>query len=48
MLDSFLRYLNLYRRKIKYKKVSYSLNAVDLVVDYIFKNKNNALNKIKL
>ena len=41
MLDSFLRYLNLYRRKIKYKKVSYSLNAVDLVVDYIFKNKNN-------
>jgi hypothetical protein len=41
MLNSFLRYLNLYRRKIKYKKISYSLNAVDLIVDYIFKNKNN-------
>ena len=41
MLNSFLRYLNLYRRKIRYKKISYSLNAVDLIVDYIFKNKNN-------
>jgi len=41
MLESFLRYLNLYRRKYKYKKVSYSLNAVDLIIDYIFKNKNN-------
>ena len=41
MLKSFLRYLNLYRRKYKYKKISYSLNAVDLIVDYIFKNKNN-------
>jgi len=41
MFDSFLRYLNLYRRKIKYKKISYSLNAVDLIVDYIFKNKND-------
>ena len=41
MFDSLLRYLNLYRRKIKYKKISYSLNAVDLIVDYIFKNKND-------
>jgi len=41
MLKSFLRYLNLYRRKYKYKKISYSLNAVDLIIDYIFKNKNN-------
>jgi len=41
MLESFLRYLNLYRRKYKYKKISYSLNAVDLIIDYIFKNKNN-------
>jgi hypothetical protein len=41
MLNSFLRNLNLYRRKIKYKKISYSLNAVDLIVDYIFKNKND-------
>lgn len=41
MLESFLRYLNLYRRKYKYKKISYSFNAVDLIIDYIFKNKNN-------
>ena len=41
MFESFLRYLNLYRRKYKYKKISYSLNAVDLIIDYIFKNKNN-------
>ena len=41
MLKSFLRYLNLCRRKYKYKKISYSLNAVDLIIDYIFKNKNN-------
>lgn len=41
MLESFLRYLNLYRRKYKYKKISYSSNAVDLIIDYIFKNKNN-------
>jgi hypothetical protein len=32
MLESFLRYLNLYRRKYKYKKISYSLNAVDLIM----------------
>ena len=41
MLKSFLRYLNLCSRKYKYKKISYSLNAVDLIIDYIFKNKNN-------
>ena len=41
MFESFLRYLNLYRRKYKYKKISYSLNAVDLIVNYIFKSKNN-------
>ena len=41
MFKSFLGYLNLYRRKYKYKKISYSLNAIDLIIDYIFKNKNN-------
>ena len=41
MFENFLRYLNLYRRKFKYKKISYSFNAVDLIIDYIFKNKNN-------
>ena len=39
MIDNFLNFLSLVKRKIKYKKVSYSFNAVDLIVNYIFKNK---------
>ena len=45
MLESFLRYLNLYRRKYKYKKISYSLNAVDLNMKYL-EFKNNVLQRI--
>jgi len=45
MLESFLRYLNLYRRKYKYKKISYSLNAVDLNMKYL-EFKNNDLQRI--
>ena len=41
MFGNFLKYLNLYRRKIKYIKTSYSLNAVDLIINYIFKKKHN-------
>lgn len=40
MFNSFARYLNLYRRKMKYKKISYSFNAVDLIIDHMFKDKN--------
>ena len=41
MFSHFLKYLSLYKRKIKYKKISYSFNAVDLIIDYIFKDKIN-------
>ena len=39
MLKNLIKYLSLYKRKIKYKKISYSFNAVDLIIDYIFKDK---------
>ena len=41
MFSEFLKYSSLYKRKFKFKKTSYSFNAVDLIVDYIFKNKKN-------
>lgn len=41
MLSKFLKYLSLYNRKKKYKKISYSFNAVDLIIDYLFKNKKS-------
>ena len=40
MIDKINKYLSILNRKIKYKKISYSLNAVDLIVDYIFKDKS--------
>ena len=39
MFSKISKYLSLLNRKIKYKKNSYSFNAVDLIVNYIFKNK---------
>ena len=41
MLKNIINYLSIYKRKLKYKKQSYSFNGVDLIVDYIFKNKKN-------
>ena len=41
MLKNIINYLSIYKRKLKYKKQSYSFNSVDLIVDYIFKNKKN-------
>ncbi len=38
MIKRFFNYLSIYKRKFKYKKVSYSLNAVDLIINYIFKD----------
>ena len=40
MINKIATYLSIFNRKIKYKKISYSLNAVDLIIDYIFKDKN--------
>ena len=39
MLSNLLKYISIIKRKIKYRKVSYSFNAVDLIINYIFKNK---------
>ena len=41
MLKNIINYLSIYKRKLKYKKQSYSFNGVDLIVDYLFKNKKN-------
>ena len=40
MINKIASYLSIFNRKIKYKKISYSLNAVDLIIDYIFKDKD--------
>ena len=39
MFKYIINYLSIYRRKLKYKKQSYSFNGVDIIIDYIFKNK---------
>ena len=39
MISTFINLLSLYKKKIKYKKISYSQNAVDLIIDYAFKSK---------
>tara|TARA_Y100000741_G_scaffold220855_1_gene168310 strand:- start:989 stop:1696 length:708 start_codon:yes stop_codon:yes gene_type:complete len=39
MLSYIANYLSIIKRKIKYKKISYSFNGVDLIINYIFKNK---------
>lgn len=41
MLSKLSKYLSLYKRKIKFKKISYSFNAVDLIINYLFKIKKN-------
>ena len=38
MINKIANYLSILNRKLKYRKISYSLNAVDLIIDYIFKN----------
>ena len=39
MLKKIIDYTSIFKRKFNYKKYSYSFNGVDLIVDYIFKNK---------
>lgn len=41
MFKYLINYLSIYKRKLKYRKHSYSFNSVDLIIDYIFKNKKN-------
>ena len=41
MIEKLINLISIIKRKIKYKKTSYSFNGVDLIIDYIFKNKKN-------
>ena len=38
-MKKIINYISILKRKYKYKKTSYSLNGVDLIIDYIFKDK---------
>ena len=40
-MKKIIDYISIFKRKIKYQKTSYSFNGVDLIIDYIFKNKKN-------
>ena len=41
MIKKIINYISILKRRYKYKKTSYSYNGVDLIINYIFKNKNN-------
>ena len=43
MISKIINLLSLYKKKIKNKKISYSLNAVDLIIDYAFKSKKKGI-----
>ena len=43
MIKNFIKKISILKRKILYKKISYSYGGVDLLVDYIFKNKKKGL-----
>ena len=40
-MKKIIDYISIFKRKIKYQKTSYSFSGVDLIIDYIFKNKKN-------
>ena len=40
MIKKIVNYLSIFKRRQKYKKISYSFNAVDLIINYIFKDQN--------
>ena len=39
MIKKIINLVRIYKRKMKYKKISYSYNGIDLLIDYIFKSK---------
>ena len=41
MIKNLYNYIRILKRKYQSKKISYSLSSVDLIVDYIFKYKND-------
>ena len=38
MINKLIKLVSIFKRRAKYRKVSFSFNAVDLIVDYIFKD----------
>ena len=38
-MKKIINYISILKRKFKYRKMSYSFNGVDLIINYIFKNK---------
>ena len=43
MIDHFIKKLKILKRKVKSEKKSYSFGGVDLLVNYIFKNKRKGI-----
>ena len=43
MISKVKNLLSLYKKRLKFKKISYSLNAVDLIIDYAFKSKKKGI-----
>ncbi len=41
MFQKIINYVSIFKRKLKYKKNSYSFNSVDLIINYLFKDKKN-------
>ena len=39
MLNNLIKRISILRRKILYKKISYSFGGVDLLINYLFKEK---------
>ena len=43
MIKKLIKQISIFKRKLKYKKVSYSFGGCDLLVDYIFKNQSTGI-----
>lgn len=43
MINKIIDLISIFKRKLKYKKISYSFNGVDLIIDYIFKNQKKGI-----
>ena len=41
MIKKIINLISIFKRKIKYRKTSYSYNGIDLIIEYLFKDKNN-------
>ena len=41
MIKKIIFFLSLIKRKLKFKKNSYSFNGMDLIINYIFKDKSS-------